>query len=160
MPPALSLRTDYSLADLRRPAKKTKNNKQSRRLSLEPYLQGEPVSGPHQSGSPDPCPCPRYPRLSLPPLILNEKSRQVPKCAKDYVCYHLRRHLPKRGEGRRARSTPMQHRGDEPASGGDRHPSRSWGHRRPAAGSGGMAHVQQTCRACEHRHCPFASQVS
>ena len=35
-----------------------------------------------------------------------------------------------------------------------------WRHRRPAAGSGGLAHVQQTCRACEHRHCPLASQVS
>ena len=41
MPPALSLRTDYSPADLRRRAKKTKDNNQSRRLlSLAAVLDG------------------------------------------------------------------------------------------------------------------------
>ena len=41
MPSALPLRTDYSSADLRRLAKKTKNNNQSRRLlSLAAVLDG------------------------------------------------------------------------------------------------------------------------
>ena len=41
MPSALSLRTDYSPADLRRLAKKTKDNNQSRRLlSLAAVLDG------------------------------------------------------------------------------------------------------------------------
>ena len=41
MPSALSLRTDYSPADLRRLAKKTKDNNQSRRLlSLAALLDG------------------------------------------------------------------------------------------------------------------------
>ena len=41
MPSALSLRTDYSPADLRRRAKKTKDNNQSRRLlSLAAVLDG------------------------------------------------------------------------------------------------------------------------
>ena len=33
---------------------------------------------------------------------------------------HLRRDLPQRGQGRRPRPAPVQHRGDEPASGGNR----------------------------------------
>ena len=41
MPSALSLRTDYSPAELRRLAKKTKDNNQSRRLlSLAAVLDG------------------------------------------------------------------------------------------------------------------------
>jgi len=41
MPSALPLRTDYSSADLRRLAKKTKDNNQSRRLlSLAAVLDG------------------------------------------------------------------------------------------------------------------------
>ncbi len=41
MPSALSLRTDYSPAELRRLAKKTKDNNQSRRLlSLAAMLDG------------------------------------------------------------------------------------------------------------------------
>ena len=41
MPSALTLRTDYSAADLRRLAKQSKNNNQSRRLlSLAAVLDG------------------------------------------------------------------------------------------------------------------------
>ena len=72
---------------------------------------------------------------------------------------YLRRHLPQGRQGRGSCLAPLQHRGDEPASGRDRDRSGAGGSRRARPRSGRVAPVRQAHRAAEHHAGPAAGQM-
>jgi transposase len=72
---------------------------------------------------------------------------------------HLRRCLPRAGQGRRTDLARLQHRGDEPASRRDRRGRRAWRSRRAPARSGRLAYVDAACRSAQRHHHRPAAQM-
>ena len=77
----------------------------------------------------------------------------------DRVRLHLRRDLPRSGQGRGSGPALLQHRGDEPAPRGDRRRCRAGRPRRAAARSGRLAPLGQARRAAQHHHRAAAAEV-
>src|SRR5271170_7103332 len=72
---------------------------------------------------------------------------------------YLRRHLSQGRQGRSPRYAQMRHRGDEPASGRNRHPDRAGGARRPSRRPGRLAFVGPAHRAAQHHANPVPRKV-
>ena len=159
---AIALRTDFTGSELRQLARYTRDANQARRLlALAVIYDGGSRSEAARRDrdlvrrrSQD-----RTEEQDHPSLGQTRNAARGAVRSAHRFHLHLRSHLSRAWQGCSAHPAAMQYRGDEPASGRDRHSRRAWSSRRTPRRPGGMAPVAPARHTAQHHARATAGEV-